>query len=268
MKNNLTNEYQENEINKILQDGIDKSLLYINSFNTSNFRNFSKSSKLLTNKKNEEKISNNNSQKIKIGFIPLTKSQLNIKSRSLNKTLKHYNKKNLAYYQIEYNKKREELENSKNELIKERIKQNKLQNDMRIRLKKEKEFVCDECEEGYLKSDDGRCHHCSEIGFTHCKKCKRDIENEGDLMCVQCSEGYFLTNEVYCTKCNNSQVQTIRNTCVFCDDVDEGGIEGCKNCYNNGEKILCKECTDIIKKEEKNLKKNNKNLTIKKLLKQ
>jgi len=156
MKNNLiTNEYQENEINKILQDGIDKSLLYINSFNTSNFRNFSKSSKLLTNKKNEEKISNslynntyfqnlpkdnNNSQKIKIGFIPLTKSQLNIKSKSLNKTLKHYNKKNLAYYQIEYNKKREELENSKNELIKERIKQNKLQNDMRIRLKKEKEF--------------------------------------------------------------------------------------------------------------------------------
>ena len=156
MKNNLiTNEYQENEINKILQDGIDKSLLYINSFNTSNFRNFSKSSKLLTNKKNDEKISNslynntyfqnlpkdnNNSQKIKIGFIPLTKSQLNIKSKSLNKTLKHYNKKNLAYYQIEYNKKREELENSKNELIKERIKQNKLQNDMRIRLKKEKEF--------------------------------------------------------------------------------------------------------------------------------
>ena len=156
MKNNLiTNEYQENEINKILQDGIDKSLLYINSFNTSNFRNFSKSSKLLTDKKNEEKISNslynntyfqnlpkdnNNSQKIKIGFIPLTKSQLNIKSKSLNKTLKPYNKKNLAYYQIEYNKKREELENSKNELIKERIKQNKLQNDMRIRLKKEKEF--------------------------------------------------------------------------------------------------------------------------------
>ena len=156
MKNNLiTNEYQENEINKILQDGIDKSLLYINSFNTSNFRNFSKSSKLLTNKKNDEKISNslynntyfqnlpkdnNNSQKIKIGFIPLTKSQLNIKSKSLNKTLKHYNKKNLAYYQIEYNRKREELENSKNELIKERIKQNKLQNDMRIRLKKEKEF--------------------------------------------------------------------------------------------------------------------------------
>lgn len=155
MKNNLTNEYQENEINQILQDGIDKSLLYINSFNTSNFRNFSKSSKLLTNKKNDEKISNslynntyfqnlpkdnNNSQKIKIGFIPLTKSQLNIKSKSLNKTLKHYNKKNLAYYQIEYNKKREELENSKNELIKERIKQNKLQNDMRIRLKKEKEF--------------------------------------------------------------------------------------------------------------------------------
>ena len=190
MKNNLiTNEYQENEINKILQDGIDKSLLYINSFNTSNFRNFSKSSKLLTNKKNEEKISNNNSQKIKIGFIPLTKSQLNIKSKSLNKTLKHYNKKNLAYYQIEYNKKREELENSKNELIKERIKQNKLQNDMRIRLKKEKEF-------NKIEENDNMIQKNSEDLILRIQQSERIREEQTKIIERLLSEYNFMINKL------------------------------------------------------------------------
>ena len=205
MKNNLiTNEYQENEINKILQDGIDKSLLYINSFNTSNFRKFSKSSKLLTNKKNDEKISNslynntyfqnlpkdnNNSQKIKIGFIPLTKSQLNIKSKSLNKTLKHYNKKNLAYYQIEYNKKREELENSKNELIKERIKQNKLQNDMRIRLKKEKEF-------NKIEENDNMIQKNSEDLILRIQQSERIREEQTKIIERLLSEYNFMINKL------------------------------------------------------------------------
>ena len=205
MKNNLiTNEYQENEINKILQDGIDKSLLYINTFNTSNFRNFSKSSKLLTNKKNEEKISNslynntyfqnlpkdnNNSQKIKIGFIPLTKSQLNIKSKSLNKTLKPYNKKNLAYYQIEYNRKREELENSKNELIKERIKQNKLQNDMRIRLKKEKEF-------NKIEENDNMIQKNSEDLILRIQQSERIREEQTKIIERLLSEYNFMINKL------------------------------------------------------------------------
>ena len=205
MKNNLiTNEYQENEINKILQDGIDKSLLYINSFNTSNFRNFSKSSKLLTNKKIDEKISNslynntyfqnlpkdnNNSQKIKIGFIPLTKSQLNIKSKSLNKTLKHYNKKNLAYYQIEYNRKREELENSKNELIKERIKQNKLQNDMRIRLKKEKEF-------NKIEENDNMIQKNSEDLILRIQQSERIREEQTKIIERLLSEYNFMINKL------------------------------------------------------------------------
>lgn len=205
MKNNLiTNEYQENEINKILQDGIDKSLLYINSFNTSNFRNFSKSSKLLTNKKNDEKISNslynntyfqnlpkdnNNSQKVKIGFIPLTKSQLNIKSKSLNKTLKPYNKKNLAYYQIEYNKKREELENSKNELIKERIKQNKLQNDMRIRLKKEKEF-------NKIEENDNMIQKNSEDLILRIQQSERIREEQTKIIERLLSEYNFMINKL------------------------------------------------------------------------
>ena len=42
--------------------------------------------------------------------------------------------------QIKYNKKREELKKLKNELIQERIRQNKLQKEMNSKMKKEKEF--------------------------------------------------------------------------------------------------------------------------------
>ena len=158
MKNNLiTYESQENEINKILQEGIDKSLLYINSFSSSNLNKFSKSSKNLTYKrtnkksrtdyftknkiiiKNRSKNENPILQK-KIEFNPFSFSQINLKPKSLNKTMKPRKKMNEFYYQIEYNKKREELEKYKNDLIQERIKQNKLQKEMNIKIKKEKEF--------------------------------------------------------------------------------------------------------------------------------
>ena len=157
--NLITYESQENEINKILQEGIDKSLLYINSFKmTSNYNNFSQSAKNLSNKSNNKNFSKtvnstnkkiifknpskiiNKSIKTKTEFKPLSKKQLNGSSKSLNKTFKIRKKMKEFDYQIEYNKKREELEKCKNELIKERIKQNKLQKEMNIKMKKEKEF--------------------------------------------------------------------------------------------------------------------------------
>ena len=158
MKNNLiTNESQENEINKILQDGIDKSLLYINSFKSSDLNTFSKSAKNLTNKrtKNNSKTDfftnnkiifknpskkENTSIKKNIEINPYSFSQINISHKSLNKTMKPRRKMNEFDYQVEYNKKREELEKYKNDLIQERIKQTKLQKEMNIKIKKEKEF--------------------------------------------------------------------------------------------------------------------------------
>ena len=119
MKNNLiTYESQENEINKILQEGIDKSLLYINSFSSSNLNKFSKSSKNLTYKrtnkksrtdyftknkiiiKNRSKNENPILQK-KIEFNPFSFSQINLKHKSLNKTMKQRKKMNEFYYKIE-----------------------------------------------------------------------------------------------------------------------------------------------------------------------
>ena len=157
MKNNLiTNDYQEKEINKILQDGIDKSLLYINSLNMSNFNDFSQTKKELINNSRTKKYSkttNPTKNKItfkqsfkssnalknkRIEFKPFSKNQL--KSKSVGKTMKPLKKMRVFDYQNEYNKKRNELEKVKNELIKERVKQNKLQKEMNSKIKKEKEF--------------------------------------------------------------------------------------------------------------------------------
>ena len=158
MKNNLLSyESQENEINKILQDGIDKSL-YIKSLNMSNFNDFSQSATDITNKTKTKKYSrttfstknkisfkktSNNSNtfnKKRIEFKPFSKSQLYLNFKSLDKTMKIKKKIGKFDYQKEYNKKREELEKFKNELIQERIRQNKLQKEMNSKMKKEKEF--------------------------------------------------------------------------------------------------------------------------------
>jgi len=159
MKNNLLSyESQENEINRILQDGIDKSLLYIKSLNMSNFNDFSQPSTDITNKERTKKYSRttystknritfnktsknrNTLNKRKTSLQQSSKSQSNLKSKSLDKTLKIKKKINTLDYQNEYNKKREELEKFKNELIQERIRQNKLQKEMNSKMKKEKEF--------------------------------------------------------------------------------------------------------------------------------
>ena len=159
MKNNLiTYESQENEINRILQDGIDKSLLYIKSLNMSNFNDFSQPSTDITNKERTKKYSRttystknritfnktlknrNTLNKRKTSLQQSSKSQSNLKSKSLDKTMKIKKKINTLDYQNEYNKKREELEKFKNELIQERIRQNKLQKEMNSKMKKEKEF--------------------------------------------------------------------------------------------------------------------------------
>ena len=106
MKNNLiTYESQENEINKILQDGIDKSL-YIKSLNMSNFNDFSQSATYIANKTKTKKYSrttfstknkisfkktSNNSNtfnKKRIEFKPFSKSQLYLNFKSLDKTMK------------------------------------------------------------------------------------------------------------------------------------------------------------------------------------
>ena len=109
-------------------------------------------------------------------------------------------------------------------------------------LKRERRFVCDQCDDGYIRSEDGTCHNCSVIGLSNCEKCKRDESKDNDLVCYECFEGYFVDNNNDCIKCYESQVRSKDNTCIYCNDVEEGGIEGCSVCENEGGKILCIEC--------------------------
>ena len=109
-------------------------------------------------------------------------------------------------------------------------------------LKRKRRFVCEQCEEGYIKAEDGYCYHCSKLGFTNCEKCKYDNDNE--LMCDKYKDDYFLTDDGFCAQCNYPKIKNMRNICIYCDDIEEGGIEGCQKCYNNEEKILCQQCGD------------------------
>ena len=45
----------------------------------------------------------------------------------------------------------------------------------------------------------------------------------------------------------------MNNNCIFCDDKEEGGIEGCKKCYNNKGRILCFQCKEGFYLLENNL---------------
>ena len=57
-------------------------------------------------------------------------------------------------------------------------------------------------------------------------------------------EDFFLTDEGECTKCNSTQVRGNGNKCITCDDMDDGGIEGCSRCQNENDSIICNECKD------------------------
>ena len=111
-------------------------------------------------------------------------------------------------------------------------------------LKRQRRFVCDVCDEGYLLSTDGTCHHCKEIGFTNCKKCKYDEDLDNDLVCAECEEGYFVDVEGKCTKCQSPQVRGNSKQCINCNDVEDGGIEGCSYCASDGQKITCTICEE------------------------
>ena len=206
MKNNLIiNDSQEKEINKILQDGIDKSLLYINSLNLTNLTNFSRSTKNLkektktkiyskTTNPSENRIFWKNSKtnfltkKIK-EFKPFTKSQLYLKSKSINNTMKLKTKKEGFIFQNKYNKKKEELEKLKNELIQERIRQNKLQKEMNSKIKKEKEF-------NKLEEKDNMIEKNSEDLFLKIQQSEKIREEQTKIIERLLSEYNFMINQL------------------------------------------------------------------------
>ena len=123
---------------------------------------------------------------------------------------------------------------------------------------RQRRFECTKCDvgEGYkLTKNDGICHHCTEFGFTNCDKC---LNNDNDeLECTKCIDGYFLGNNGYCTKCKEPKVQGTENRCIFCNNTDEGGIDGCELCFSDNGDITCQQCEKgfILYEEDKTCKK-------------
>ena len=110
--------------------------------------------------------------------------------------------------------------------------------------RRKRRFICKECEEGYILSNDGWCYHCRDLGFKNCERCIIDKNNFDEFVCNKCSIGYFLNNQGYCDKCESPKVQGIHNTCVNCNDIDEGGIDGCDKCVSDDGKITCQQCKE------------------------
>ena len=164
----IINNSQEKEIDKILQEGIDKSLLYRQTLQMNNSNELPKYSTVplpgvnnrTYSKKNtfnkKRKISKNKEQNLsslsstgKNTFPNNTK----IRSKSINKSKTIKKKSQIFDYQLEYNKKKEELEKYKAQLVQERIKQNKLQREMNSKVRKEEEFKKIEKENNDLQNN-------------------------------------------------------------------------------------------------------------------
>ena len=110
-----------------------------------------------------------------------------------------------------------------------------------IGIKTKRRFVCDLCEDDYIKND-GKCYHCSD-NQKNCEKCVINSNNE--FTCTKCGSGYYLDQNEICQKCNlKDQFILGTNKCVQCNDFDNGGIKGCKYCEKNEDKIICNLCGD------------------------
>ena len=110
-------------------------------------------------------------------------------------------------------------------------------------LKRKRRFVCDQCDEGYLISEDSLCHSCYELGLYNCEKCNWDENKDNEIVCTQCYKGYFLNEFGECTRCYSGQVRVQGNKCAFCNNIEYGGIDGCSICKSDNEKITeCLKC--------------------------
>ena len=108
-------------------------------------------------------------------------------------------------------------------------------------IKRKRRFVCDFCEEGYIKSNLGKCLDCSNFGLKNCYKCETGYNN--NYLCAKCEENFFINEEGKCETCDESHFKAeYENRCINCSDVSEGGIENCLFCDSEGEKVVCKLC--------------------------
>ena len=108
-------------------------------------------------------------------------------------------------------------------------------------IKRKNRFVCDFCYEGYMKNSLGECISCSNLGFPYCDKCGEDPNNKDKFICTKCRKDYFINEEGKCETCDTASFKG-KDKCIDCGNASEGGINKCKYCKLDGEKVICQQC--------------------------
>ena len=112
-----------------------------------------------------------------------------------------------------------------------------------LKIKRERRFVCDYCQDGFIKLD-GKCLTCEDIGLDECEECDIDPNNNNKYICTKCNKFNILENGK-CEDCDDGDEFIINNKCVDCNNVQNGGIKGCNYCERNDEnKLICQICDD------------------------
>ena len=132
-----------------------------------------------------------------------------------------------------------------------------------IGIKRKRKFICDNCIPDYYVLIDDKCTQCN-VNENYCEQC--EIKNN-QFKCKKCSYPYYLDENGHCDYCDKGII--IENKCIKCNDTNNGGIEGCNNCYYYQNKSICQSCEDgyilldynktcLKRTDNKDLKKYNK----------
>ena len=110
-------------------------------------------------------------------------------------------------------------------------------------IKRKRNFVCDFCLEGYIKSSSGECLSCQElVSDKSCIRCEFNQEMN-NYTCTKCEDDYFLDETGECKICRENKFKSLNaDRCSYCYNTNEGGIENCLYCESDGEKVTCNQC--------------------------
>ena len=104
-------------------------------------------------------------------------------------------------------------------------------------IKRKRKFICDNCDSNYYVKIDDKCVSCSNIE-NGCNVCQ--FENN-EFKCLECVFNYILDDERNCKYCSGI-ISEIK--CIECNDVKQGGIEGCNSCNRYDNKTSCSFCEE------------------------
>ena len=104
--------------------------------------------------------------------------------------------------------------------------------------KRKRRFLCDYCQAGFYKTEEGECLKCSD----YCEACEKKGDN---YVCTKCAENFVVNEFGRCNYCNATDV-FLNGKCLSCDDESQGGVKGCNFCEKNekGDSIICKLCKE------------------------